>query len=47
MKNNKYVAPVVELLKLSAKEDCMLQNSGESDKATFTVAFGDLLDFGQ
>ena len=44
---NMYVAPAVELLKLSAKEDCMLQNSGNATDPTFSVNFGDLSDFGQ
>ena len=38
-----YVAPAVELLKLSAKEDCMLlQNSGEATEPTIGFDFGKL-----
>ena len=39
---NMYVAPAVELLKLSAKEDCMLQNSGEATEPTLGFDFGEL-----
>ena len=41
--NKKYIAPEVELVSISTKEECMLQASGEATNSSITVDFSDLL----
>ena len=43
MNNKKYIAPQIELLTLSTKTDCMLNASGETEEASISIGFDELL----